>query len=69
MVCGASLNVGIPGLCVEAVNLGYRVVVPTDAVVGLPVGFGRDVITYGIAQLAALITVDDLDAAWSGPTD
>ncbi len=31
---GVSLNLGIIGLAIEAVNLGYRVVVATDAVCG-----------------------------------
>ena len=35
---GVSLNVGILGLCLSAADLGYRVVVPTDAVVGVPPG-------------------------------
>ncbi len=65
IVCGVSLNVGIPGLCIEAVNLGYQVVVPTDAVVGVPRRYGDDVLRFTIAQLATLCSVDDLDAGWS----
>jgi nicotinamidase-related amidase len=67
IVCGASLNVGIPGTCIEAVNLGYRVVVPTDAVVGLPADYARDVLRFTVSQLATLCRVDDLTQAWESP--
>ena len=33
---GVSLNVGVLGLVLSAVDLGYQVVVPTDAVAGVP---------------------------------
>ena len=36
---GVSLNLGIPGLAIEAVNLGYRVVLPQDAVCGVPADY------------------------------
>ncbi|MGH9301364.1 MAG: cysteine hydrolase, partial [Acidimicrobiales bacterium] len=36
VVTGVSLNLGVLGLCLEAVNLGYQVVVATDAVAGVP---------------------------------
>lgn len=41
---GVSLNVGIPGMCTEAVNLGYSVIVASDAVVGLPRSYGDEVL-------------------------
>ena len=33
---GVSVNLGLLGLAIEAVNLGYRVVVPRDTVAGVP---------------------------------
>ena len=39
VLVGGSLNVGIVGAAVEAVDLGYRVVVPRDAVVGVPTDY------------------------------
>ena len=44
VACGVSLNVGILGLTIEAVSLGYRVAVATDAVAGVPVEYGRAVL-------------------------
>jgi nicotinamidase-related amidase len=63
---GVSLNLGIIGLAVEAVNLGYRVVVATDAVAGVPAAFAADVLRHTIALVATLATVDDIIAAF-GP--
>jgi len=62
---GVSLNLGIPGLAVEAVDLGYRVVVATDAVTGVPVDYARAVLRHTVALVATLATVDDLCAALS----
>ena len=61
---GVSLNLGIPGLAIEAVNLGYRVAVVTDAVAGVPRDYGRAVMDNTLALVATRVTVDDLIAAW-----
>ncbi|ROO83505.1 nicotinamidase-related amidase [Actinocorallia herbida] len=65
---GVSLNLAIPGLCSEAVALGYRVVVPVDAVAGIPAEHGDAVLAHTISLLATRTTADDLAKAWS-PTD
>ncbi|XVQ13286.1 isochorismatase family protein [Spirillospora sp. CA-255316] len=64
VAAGVSLNLGIPGLCLEAVNLGYSVVVLTDAVAGMPAEYGDAVMANTISLLAARVTTDDLIAAW-----
>jgi nicotinamidase-related amidase len=61
---GVSLNLGIPGLCLEAVNLGYRVVVVKDAVAGIPEEYGDAVLAHTIPLLAARVSADDLISAW-----
>ena len=61
---GVSLNVGIVGLCIEAVNLGYRVVVPADAVAAVPARAAESMLTNTIAQLALITDVDSIIAAW-----
>lgn len=61
---GVSLNIGVFGMVLEAVNHGYEAVVPTDAVVGLPAAYGDAVLTNSIAHLATLTDVDELLAAW-----
>ncbi|MCD0448507.1 cysteine hydrolase [Actinocorallia sp. API 0066] len=62
---GVSLNLAIPGLCSEAVALGYRVVVPTDAVAGIPAEYGDAVLAHSVALLATRTTADDLVKAWA----
>ena len=62
---GASLNVGIPGLVIEAVGHGYDVVLPTDCVVGVPVEYGEAVIQNSLAGLTRRTTAEKLVAAWS----
>ena len=62
---GVSLNLGIPGLAIEAVNLGYRVVLPRDAVCGVPADYARSVLENTMALVATLTTVDDLIACWT----
>ncbi|GAA4145412.1 cysteine hydrolase [Actinomadura keratinilytica] len=61
---GVSLNLGVPGLCLEAVALGYRVVVVTDAVAGTPAEYGDAVMANTVALLAARAASADLAAAW-----
>jgi nicotinamidase-related amidase len=62
---GASLNVGVTGLVMVAVDLGYEVVVVTDAVVGLPVEYGDEVLTHTIPALATRATTDEIVAVWA----
>jgi nicotinamidase-related amidase len=61
---GVSLNLGVLGLAIEAVNLGYRVAVVTDAVAGVPRDYAEAVMANTIALLATRVTVDDVIAAW-----
>lgn len=69
VVCGVSLNVGVLGLCLSAVDLGYYVTVCTDAVVGVPVRYGEDVIKNTMAMLATLTTTTELTDHWRTRTD
>ncbi|HUY20944.1 MAG TPA: cysteine hydrolase family protein [Acidimicrobiales bacterium] len=57
---GVSLNLGIPGLAIEGVDLGYRVVVATDAVAGVPSDYAEAVMRHTVALVAALATVDEI---------
>lgn len=61
---GVSLNLGIPGLALEAVNLGYRVTVVTDAVAGIPDDYARAVLKHTLSLLARRTRAADLVEAW-----
>lgn len=65
VAAGVSLNRGIIGISIEAVNHGYEVVVPRDAVVGYPREYGEQVLRYTLDGLVTLSSVDELAAAWS----
>ena len=61
---GVSLNVGIIGLTIEALNHGYHVVLPTDCVAAHPLDYGRAVIEGTLAQLTTQTTSADLAKHW-----
>jgi nicotinamidase-related amidase len=62
---GVSVNLGIVGLAVEAVNLGYRVVVATDAVCGVPLDYAEAVTRHTLALVATLAASDDVALAFT----
>lgn len=64
VAAGVSLNIGVVGLALSASDLGYRVVVPSDAVVGVPVEYGEQVLANTLAMVATLTTVDELLHNW-----
>lgn len=64
VAAGVSVNLAVLGLAIEAVNLGYRVVVATDAVAGTPAGYADAVMDGTIALLAARLSVDEIATAW-----
>jgi nicotinamidase-related amidase len=61
---GVSLNLGVTGMVLSAADLGYQVVVPRDAVLGLPPEYGRAVIENSLSYVATIVTIDDLVRAW-----
>jgi len=60
VVIGVSLNIAIQNLVMDAVNLGYRVVLPRDAVAGVPASYGDDVIANSLSLLAEIVTTAEL---------
>ena len=65
---GVSVNLGVLGLVIEACNLGYQVVVPRDAVAGIPTEYADAVLDNTFPLITTLTTTDDLLAAWGTPT-
>jgi nicotinamidase-related amidase len=62
---GVSVNIAITNLVMDAVNLGYDVVLPRDAVAGLPRDYADAMIDNTLALLATVVTTADLLEAWS----
>ncbi len=68
VVVGVSLNIAIPNLVMDAVNAAYRVVLPRDAVAGIPADYGAAMIANTLSLLATIASTDDLIRAWDeGP--
>lgn len=63
---GVSVNVAITNLVMDAVNRGYTVVVPRDAVCGIPRDYADAVIDNTLSLLAVVLTTDDLLEIWKG---
>jgi nicotinamidase-related amidase len=62
---GVSVNVGVFGLTLEAVNAGYQVVIPREAVAGTPDEYVEAVLQHSLRLLATVATVDQVVAAWA----
>lgn len=69
ILIGVSLNIAVLGTAIEAVNRGYRVVVPRDAVVGTPPEYAEAVLRNSLALLATLSTCEDLIEALDAAGD
>lgn len=65
VVVGVSVNVAITNLVMDAVNLGYQVVLPRDAVAGVPQDYADQVIDNTLSLLATVTTTSDLLRAWN----
>jgi len=67
VVVGVSLNIAIPNVVMDAVNAAYRVIVPRDAVAGIPTEYGEAVIDNTLSLLATITTTDELLGVWTNP--
>jgi biuret amidohydrolase len=61
---GASVNIGMTNLAFDAVNRGYQIVMPRDAVAGVPADYAQAVIDNTLALVATITTTDEIVAAW-----
>jgi nicotinamidase-related amidase len=66
VVTGVSVNIAVTNLVMDAVNVGYQVVLPRDGVCGLPESYADAVIDHTLGLLATVTTVDEIVAAWGG---
>jgi nicotinamidase-related amidase len=62
---GVSVNVAIQNLAFDAVNSGYQIVLPRDAVAGFPPSYVEAVFANTLGAVATLVRSDDLIAAWA----
>jgi nicotinamidase-related amidase len=64
VAAGVSVNVAILALTFEAVTASYQVVLPRDAVAGVPRDYADAVLDNTLRLLATLTTTDELTALW-----
>lgn len=65
VVAGVSLNVGVTGLVIGAVDRGFEVTVASDAVVGVPAEYGDDVMAHTISALARIVETETIVGSWT----
>ena len=64
VVLGVSLNLAVTNLVMDAVNRSYSVVLVSDAVVGVPVEYGREVVQHTLALVSTVVTSRQLELVW-----
>jgi len=67
VVTGVSVNVAITSLTFEAVNAGYQVVIPRDAVAGLPAEYVDAVFAHTLRLVATVVATAGVLEAWAAP--
>ncbi|MEV0244626.1 cysteine hydrolase [Streptomyces sp. NPDC050674] len=67
IVTGVSANVAVPNAVFDAVNRGYTVVVPADAIAGVPADYTAAMIRHTLALVATVATTDEVLACLKGP--
>ncbi|MFG2447758.1 cysteine hydrolase [Streptomyces sp. M41(2017)] len=67
VVTGVSANIAVPNAVFDAVNRGYTVVVPSDAIAGVPAEYTPAMIRNTLALVATITTTDDVLACFKGP--
>lgn len=65
---GVSINIALTNLVFDAVNAGYQVVVPRDAVAGLPAAYVDAVFEHSLGVVATVVTTEALTALWQRPS-
>ena len=64
IVVGVSVNIGIMATTIEAINHGYRAIVPADCVAGDPPEYAEQALRYSIRNLAYVTTSQEIARVW-----
>ncbi|MFF7721554.1 cysteine hydrolase family protein [Streptomyces luteogriseus] len=67
IVTGVSANVAVPNAVFDAVNRGYTVVVPADAIAGVPSDYTPAMVRHTLALVATVATTDEVLACLERP--
>jgi nicotinamidase-related amidase len=61
---GVSVNVAITNLTFDAVNAGYQMVIPRDAVAGFPAEYVEMVFQHTLGAVATLTDTETVAKTW-----
>jgi len=61
---GVSINIGMTNLAFDAVNRGYQMVMPRDAIAGVPSDYADAVVEHTLTLVATITTADEIIRAW-----
>jgi nicotinamidase-related amidase len=64
VIVGVSSNVAIPNAVFDAVNLAYEVVLPRDAIAGVPASYTDTIVDNSLSLVATITTTDELVDCW-----
>jgi len=62
---GVSVNIGMTNFAFDAVNRGYQMVIPRDAVAGVPADYAQAVLDNTLALVATLTSTEAIVASWA----
>ncbi|CAB4364255.1 MAG: isochorismatase family protein [Actinobacteria bacterium] len=66
ILVGVSANIAVNGTAIEAMNLGYRVVVPSDCVAGDPPEYVQQLLKFTIRNVGVVAPVQGILDHWAG---
>jgi nicotinamidase-related amidase len=64
IVTGVSANIAVNGTSIEAMNRGYRVIVPNDGIAGDPPEYVEMLLRYTLRNVAMIAPVSSITAYW-----
>lgn len=65
---GVSVNIGMTNLAFDAVNRGYQIVMPRDAIAGVPAEYAQAVVDNTLSLVATITTTNEVLGAWGEPS-
>jgi nicotinamidase-related amidase len=65
IITGVSANIAVNGTAIEAMNRGYRVIVPSDCVAGDPPDYVTQLLRYTIRNVALVAPVQAIVDYWA----
>jgi len=65
ILTGVSANIAVTGTAIEAMNLGYQVIVPSDAIAGDPPEYVDALLKYTIRNIALVAPTAAILDVWN----